>query len=122
MIDEDLRAHPRYVAEPPIAGSFEDVKIMLVNISVRGALIRHTDPIDGWTNGDLQFSAGAITIHAEIIWTRSDTVGPGTAFESGLRFTQWIEVAQGVIDRLSGMSSIHLDVSRPPSMHRGGVV
>ncbi len=122
MSDEELRAHPRYVASPPIEGEFENVAITLVNISVRGALIRHEDPIDGFKGGTLNFRGGTITLHAEVIWTRSRTVGEGDAFESGLMFTQWIEVAQGVIDRLSRADSIHLDVSRPPSMHRGGVL
>lgn len=125
MTDDQLRAHPRYVADPPIEGVFENVAIALVNISVRGALIRHTEPIEGLSNGLLKvsaFKAFDAALHAEIIWTRGNTMSSGTAWESGLLFTQWIEVAQGVIERLLKARSIHLDASRPPSMHRGGVV
>lgn len=121
MSDEELRAHPRYVASPPIEGEFDNVAITLVNISVRGALIRHEAPIDEVKGGVLRVRDGGIALHAEVIWTRSETAGEGSALESGLMFTQWIEVAQGVIDRLTKADSIHLDASRPPSMHRGGV-
>jgi hypothetical protein len=122
MSDEELRAHPRYVASPPIEAEFENVVITLVNISVRGALIRHEDPIDGMKSGVLKFGGGGMALHAEVIWTRTRTVGEGGTFESGLMFTQWIEVAQGVIDRLTKADWIHLDASRPPSIHRGGVL
>lgn len=122
MTEAELRSHPRYVAEPPIEGSFENVTISLINLSVRGALIRHAVPIDGLTQGTLRLSAGNTALGAEILWTRIAIAGRGNEYESGIRFIQWIELAQGVIDRLAGSRAIHLDVSRPPSMHRGDVV
>ena len=113
----DLRAHPRYVADPAIEALFGEKQVLLMNISVAGALIRHAEPIDPETERALRFVCDppVAELHGEIIWTRTLP----SSFESGVQFIQWIEVAQAVIDRLIERSAIRLDTSRPPSRFSG---
>jgi hypothetical protein len=122
--NDELRVHPRYVAEPALDGFFGDVAVVLVNISVAGALVRHSDPIGELKERALCLGGGfssLVTLHAEVIWTRTVRASNGAGYESGLRFIQWIEVAQGLIDRLVDRSAVRLDTSRPPSRHAGRI-
>lgn len=109
----DLRAHPRYLADPGIGAFFGEKQVVLVNISVAGALIRHVDAIAHETDQALRLECipPVAELHGEIIWTRTLS----SSFESGVQFIQWIEVAQAVIDRLIERRAIRLDTSRPPS-------
>lgn len=112
----ELRAHPRYVADPLIGAAFGDLPVVLVNISVAGALIRHEQAIVPQTERALRLrdQLAVADLHGEIIWTRANPRAPAS-FESGVKFVQWIEVAQAVIDRLIERRAIRLDTSRPPS-------
>jgi adenine-specific DNA methylase len=109
------RAVPRYAAHPPLDGEFGGTPVTLLNLSVAGAMIRHHNALPIGSESALQLRAqgGAmVELYAEVVWTRRDE--PGAICLSGIRFTEWIEVAQRAIDELIGSGAVRLDASAPP--------
>jgi hypothetical protein len=122
--DGELRPNPRYVATPPLPAGFGTMRVAILNISSAGALIAHPDKIKLGTEAPLRFVHAAegqlVELYAEVVWSRVEFNASGQEFRSGLRFTQWVEVAQSVIERLLRSGLLRLDTSVPANRLRAG--
>lgn len=109
------RAVPRYIASPPLQARFGEQQVSLLNLSVAGAMLLHPEPlaIGGEAPVRMEVSGNeALALYAEIVWSRPHRATG--QYLSGVRFTEWIEVAQHAIDELLESKAIHLDSSAPP--------
>lgn len=109
------RAVPRYVANPPIQAGFGDQRVALLNLSVAGAMLLHQEPLTVGHEAALQMQLStdeSLALYGEILWTRAHRATG--RYLSGVRFTEWIEVAQHAIDELVKSGVVRLDSSTPP--------
>ena len=88
---------------------------LCVILSVAGAMLLHSEPltIGGEAPVRMEVSAKeALVLYGEIVWSRPHR--SSGQHLSGVRFTEWIEVAQHAIDELLRSKAIRLDTSAPP--------
>jgi hypothetical protein len=111
----EQRAQPRYAAHPPLRARFGANETHLVNLSVAGAMLQHREPLSVATEAPLQIDAEGVELHAEVVWTRRMGTEEPAAWLSGLRFVEWVEVAQHAIERLVASGAVRLDASAPPT-------
>lgn len=88
MTVEELRKADRFLVIEPIAGTYGPADASVVNISVAGAQISHSQPIRIGTTGRLAFRRGDVVVatQARVIWSHV-APGPGgkLVYRSGLK-------------------------------------
>jgi len=74
---------------PPIAGQVGDMKVDIVELSLRGARLHHYRPLQPGYSIPLRFEwhERPLLLQAEVIRTSDERFGPATIYTSGLQFT-----------------------------------
>jgi hypothetical protein len=83
----DLRKGDRFHAVEPIGGSFGATDVSVINVSVTGAQIMHTQPIRIGTRARLAFRHGEVivSIVVQVVWSHLWQTPEGHAYRSGVR-------------------------------------
>jgi hypothetical protein len=89
MDDEviDLRKGDRFHAVVPIGGSFSSTDVSLINVSVTGAQVMHSQPIRIGTRSRLTFHHGDVvaSVQVQVVWSHLWQTPEGHAYRSGVR-------------------------------------
>ena len=104
----DLRSVPRFVAEPPIPGSFGSVGIQVIDLGESGAQIEHAEPLKLSSAGRLLIASSfPLELRAHVVWSKL-TSGQ-RIYRSGLRIDEKREVIQRGLKLLLHEGHAHLD-------------
>jgi hypothetical protein len=88
MVIEELRRADRFTAVDPIAGTFGAADASVLNLSISGAQITHSQPIRIGTVARLAFGRGeaVVTAQARVLWSHvAPSAGGKLVYRSGLK-------------------------------------
>jgi PilZ domain len=88
MVIEELRKADRFSAVESISGTFGAAEVSVVNLSISGAQISHSQPIRIGTVARLAFSRGdaVVAISARVLWSHVAPSANGKlSYRSGLK-------------------------------------
>ena len=92
----DSRSAPRFVAEPPIPGSFGAIGMRIVDLAERGAQIEHDEPLKLAANGRLMIASSfPLELRARVVWSKLLNLPGRPTYRSGLV----IEEKQEIVSR-----------------------
>lgn len=70
----ESRSVTRFVIDPPVAGSFGGVPVLIFDFAVRGVQAEHADPIRPGSSGRLSFAVPGgkleISLRGKVVWSR----------------------------------------------------
>ena len=84
----ELRKGDRFLATEQIVGTFGPADIVVVDLSLSGAKLSHSQPLRIGTRGKLAFKRGDITasVAGVVVWSHMARAGGGMSYVSGLKF------------------------------------
>lgn len=100
----DLRKGDRFHAVAPISGAFNGVDVSVINVSVTGAQVMHTQPIRIGTCSRLTFDHGDVitSVQVHVVWSHLWQTPDGHAYRSGVRLdTPDVAYARAVHDLIA---------------------
>jgi hypothetical protein len=99
------------VATTDLAG-----EVIVLDLSVTGARIRHRKPITAGTpilmKARLDMRSIPLTFSGQVVWTRLEMGGDEQSWQSGIAFDSTVEALRPVIDRLFASRAVELLQSR----------
>jgi len=89
MTDEqnELRKAERFQVIEPLVGAFGNVEVILNNIGLGGAQLRHAQPLRIGTRGRLAFHRGEVSaaIQGRVVWSHYAQTADGLLYKSGIQ-------------------------------------
>jgi len=112
---KELRSAERYAAKEPIAGSFGAASVGVLNISDRGVLIEHAQPLRIATKGRLWFKQGDVTVAVQAIavWShlsKTPNAKGKYLYQSGLRIDEGVADLAAAVRMLANRGVVALDM------------
>jgi CheY-like chemotaxis protein len=81
----DSRSAPRFVADPPIPGSFGAIGMRIVDLAERGAQIEHDEPLKLAASGRLMIASSfPLELRARVVWSKLLSLPGRPTYRSGL--------------------------------------
>jgi len=99
-----LRSADRFVLTPPLEAIHGTTRVVLADLSLKGARFNHDDVLPGSRKATLQFQIPSrplpVMAESEILWTQPSSQGPGRYF-SGARILGAPELIETVLHELT---------------------
>ena len=111
----ELRSAERYVAKEPIPGSFGAASVTILNISDRGLMIEHAQPLRIATKGRLWFKQSDITVavQAIVVWSylsKQPNAKGKYLYRSGLRIDSGADDLAAAREKLTALGLVAVDL------------
>ncbi|HEY5611008.1 MAG TPA: PilZ domain-containing protein [Thermoanaerobaculia bacterium] len=113
---EDLRRAERFIADPPIPGTFGGVEISISDLGETGIQAKHERPMKLGTTGKLSFTVEttAVSVPARVVWSqlsgRPDAKGK-LFYRSGIRLEHDDDAARQFMRSLVEMQRLRPDAT-----------
>ncbi|MEO8383112.1 MAG: PilZ domain-containing protein [Acidobacteriota bacterium] len=98
----NLRKEERFQVLQPIEGTFGNVELTLLNLSLGGAQLQHASPLRIGTRARLTFRRGdtSVSIHGVVVWSHFAQTPAGLLYKSG------VELEGGDVHYAAGLASM----------------
>ena len=111
----ELRAAERYTSKEPIPGSFGAASVFLINISERGVMIEHAQPLRLSTKGRFWFKHVVVTVEVQaiVVWShlsKTPNAKGKYLYRSGLRVDSGARDLSSALQTLAHRGLVALDM------------
>jgi CheY-like chemotaxis protein len=120
----DSRLAPRFLAEPPIPGSFGAVGMHIIDLAERGAQIEHDEPLKLAANARLMIASSfPLELRARVVWSKLLNVPGRATYRSGLVIEEKQEIVSRALkvlvrDGKAKMDALSLDRKKRAARER----
>jgi CheY-like chemotaxis protein len=120
----DSRSAPRFVAEPPIPGSFGAIGMRIVDLAERGAQIEHDEPLKLAASGRLMIASSfPMELRARVVWSKLLNLPGRATYRSGLVIEEKQEIVSHALkvlvrDGKARMDGLSLDRKKQAALER----
>jgi len=120
----DSRSAPRFVAEPPIPGSFGAVGMRIIDLAERGAQIEHDEPLKLAANARLMIASSfPLELRARVVWSKLLNLPGRPTYRSGLVIEEKQEIVSRALkvlvrDGKAKMDALSLDRKKRAARER----
>jgi CheY-like chemotaxis protein len=120
----DSRSAPRFVADPPIPGSFGAIGMRIVDLAERGAQIEHDEPLKLAASGRLMIASSfPLELRARVVWSKLLSLPGRPTYRSGLVIEEKQEVVSRALkvlvrDGKAKMDALSLDRKKRSARER----